>query len=157
MALFLIALAGAALCAAPPDRMSVQVKTGQVRSQPSFLGKITATLAYGDRIAVIDARDAWIHIRVPDSATAGWMHATALTEKKIVLSAGDADVDPAATTDDLALAGKGFNRQIEGEFKAKNRNINFRWIDKMETFVVTQEEMVRFISAGTLSPRGGLQ
>lgn len=155
MTLFFIALAGATLYAAKPELMSVQVKNGQVRSQPTFLGKILATLAYGDRVSLIDARAPWMHIRTIDGATSGWMHATALTEKKIILSSGEADVDRAATTDELALAGKGFSRQVEGEFKAKNRNIDYRWVDRMETFVVQPEEIVRFVTAGDLSFRGG--
>ena len=157
MVFFLIALTGATLYAAKPNLMSVQVKNGQVRSHPSFLGKIIETLAYGDRVAVVDARAAWVHIRVLDTATSGWMHKTALTEKKIILSAGDADVEQTATTNELALAGKGFNRQVEGEFKTKNRNIDYHWINKMETFVVEQEEILEFVKAGDLSPRGDLQ
>ena len=154
---FIIALAGATLYAAKPDLVSIQVKNGRVRSHPSFLGKIIAILSYGDRVSVIDTRPAWMHIRVPDSAASGWMHVSALTEKKIILSAGDTHAGQAATTDELALAGKGFNRQVEGEFKAKNRNIDFRWIDKMETFEVGQEDIVQFVKAGDLSPQGGLQ
>lgn len=136
-------------------QMSVQVKSGQVRANPSFLGKIITTLSHGERVDIIAEKGAWSRIRIPGTATSGWMHTTALTRKKIVLSAGSADVDQTATSDELALAGKGFNKQVEGEFRAKNRQIDFTWIDKMEQFVVSQAQIRRFIEYGGLKPEGG--
>ena len=61
----------------------------------------------------------------------------------------------AASSDEIALAGKGFNKQVEGEFRAKNTNLDFSWIDRMETYVVSQAQMQYFIKAGGLSPEGG--
>ena len=142
---------------AKQKQMSVQVKNGSVRTTPSFLGKIISTLSYGDRVDIVEEKKAWSRIRIPDTATSGWIHTTALTPKKIILSAGSVDVDQAATSDELALAGKGFNKQVEGEFREKNRQIDFTWIDKMEQFVVSQAQIRRFIEYGGLNPEGGSQ
>ena len=84
------------------------------------------------------------------------MHSSALTSKKIELKAGAQDVQASVSSNELALAGKGFNQQVEGQFKAKNPDIDFTWIDRMETFAVTEEQMQQFLQTGGLSPQGGL-
>jgi len=85
------------------------------------------------------------------------VHASALTTKKIALRSGASDVGQAATDDEVALAGKGFNKQVEGEFRLKNQDIDFTWIDKMEAIVISPIEMQRFLSEGNLFPEGGLE
>jgi len=146
-----------AVSGARQRQMSVQVKNGQVRSTPTFLGKIVGTLSYGDRVNLMEEKKTWFRIAMPGAGISGWMHASSLTRKRIVLTAGAADVREAATSDELALAGKGFNQQVEGEFKTKNRQIDFTWIDQMEQYAVSQSQINRFIQYGGLRPLGGGQ
>jgi uncharacterized protein YgiM (DUF1202 family) len=135
--------------------MSIQVKNGAVRSKPSFLGKIVAQLKYGDRVSVQDAKGSWYFIDRPAGRTDGWMHSSALSMKKIVLNPGASDVEQAASSDEITLAGKGFNQQVEKEFKSKNPQVDFTWINKMEKMTVSQNQIQFFIKEGRLSPRGG--
>ena len=151
----LICFTGFAAFAVGRSMMSVQVKTGELRLAPSFLGKIVARLYYGDRIYVIEEKGSWRRVGLSAGAAEGWIHASALTPKKIILQAGAKDVETAASSDELALAGKGFNQQVESEFRAKNPNLDFTWVDKMETYVVSEEEMKQFLEKGGLSPEGG--
>ena len=151
----LICFTGFAAFAVGRSMMSVQVKTGELRLAPSFLGKIVARLYYGDRIYVIEEKGTWRRVGLSAGAAEGWIHASALTPKKIILQAGAKDVEIAASSDELALAGKGFNQQVESEFRAKNPNLDFTWVDKMETYVVSEEEMKQFLEKGGLSPEGG--
>ena len=51
--------------------MSVQVKKGDVRSTPSFLGKIVARLSYGDQVQVQGAKGPWMLVDLVDSGN-GW-------------------------------------------------------------------------------------
>jgi hypothetical protein len=152
---FFIYLTGVGAFAVGPKMMSVQVKKAEVRFTPSFLGKIIAQLSYGDRVQVLEKKDSWTRIGLPGSPDSGWIHSSALTRKKIVLTAGAQDVQTAASSDELALAGKGFNQQVESEFKAKNPNLDFTWIDRMEKFVVSEKQIKQFLKEGGLSPEGG--
>ena len=151
----LICFTGFAAFAVGRNMMSVQVKAGQLRLTPSFLGKIVARLYYGDRIYVIEEKGSWLRVGLSAGAAEGWIHESALTPKKIVLQAGAKDIETAASSDELALAGKGFNQQVESEFRAKNPNLDFTWIDKMEAFVVAENEMKQFLKKGGLTPEGG--
>jgi len=137
--------------------MSVQVKQSPVRTAPSFMARIIATLQYGDRVNVVSARGTWTQVFMATDGLKGWVHSSALTRKKIVLKAGAADVNKTATSDELALAGKGFNKQVEGEFRNKNRDLDFARIDKMEKVTVAQDDIRAFLKEGAVSPQGGVQ
>ena len=150
----LIVFTGLTVFALEQKLMSIQVKKGTVRSQPSFLGKVIAQLNYGDQFTVRTAKGPWYLIDGPGTNPDGWMHSSALSAKKIVLKPGASDVEQAASSDELTLAGKGFNQQVEKDFKSKNPNVDFSRIDKMEKMVVSQKQIQMFIKEGKLSPQG---
>lgn len=137
------------LCAGPvlAKEMSVQVRNGQLRADPSFLGKLVTSVDYGARVNVAEERGDWRRVALPDG-TSGWIHQSALTPKKIVMQAGSADVSTAASGQELALAGKGFNSDVEADFKRKNAEIDFTWIDRMEKIKFTAEQMSAFLRDG---------
>ena len=141
--------------AAGPKLVSVQVKEGHVRSGPSFLSEVIAKVAYGDRVELLGKEGTWSKVGLTGKGRQGWMHSSALTTKKIVLKAGARDVEETASSNEIALAGKGFNADVEREFKAKHKEVDFAWIDQMEKIVVSSAEMLEFVEAGALSPEGG--
>ena len=152
----LICLNGFPVFAAKQKMMSIQVKKGEIRSTPSFLGNIVARLSYGDRVYVREEKGPWVRVGLPGNGHEGWVHTSILTSKKIVFKSGAANVQTSASSDELALAGKGFSKQVENEFKGKNPNINYAWIDRMEKFVVSEKQIKQFLKEGNLSPKGGL-
>lgn len=149
-----IVLTGFAVFAIEQKMMSIQVKKGALRSRPSFLGKIVAQLKYGDRVAVQDIKGSWYLIDNPRGKADGWMHSSALSMKKIVLKPGASDVAQAASSDEITLAGKGFNQQIENDFRSKNPQLDFSWINKMEKMTVSQSQIQAFVKKGQLAPKG---
>jgi SH3-like domain-containing protein len=153
LSLVWVALTATAL-AAGPVAMSVQVKNGQIRATPSFLGKLVAPLNYGDRLQVLEQQGDWSKVTAPGGQT-GWVHSSALTKKKIALQAGAQNAQTAASGDEMALAGKGFNSAVEADFKAKNRHIDFTWVDKMEKIKVAPESMQQFLKQGGIQPAEG--
>lgn len=136
---------------------SIQIKTGSLRTTPSFMSKIVATVAYGDRVETLDHKNGWSNVRRPGAKQSGWIHDSALTHKKIDLAAGQSDVAQGATGGEIALAGKGFNEQVEREVKLKNPQLDFKMIDQMEKIVVSDSQMRQFLKAGRVSPQGGVQ
>ena len=147
----------AAALATADNLMSIQIKKGQLRTAPSFLGKIVAELNYADRVAVLEKKEAWFKVRASAKNAEGWLHASALTSKKIVLKPGAQDVAQSASSDELALAGKGFSKQVEGEFQSKNPQLDYTLLNRMEQVVISQEQIEQFIKDGDLSPKGGIK
>lgn len=150
--LALAALATTALADGPA--MSVQVKSGQLRAAPSFLGKLVGNVNYGERLQVVERQGDWSKVTTP-AGQDGWIHTSALTKKKISMKAGTQDAQAAASGDELALAGKGFNSEVEADFKAKNRNVDFTWVDKMEKLKVSPEAVQQFLKEGGVQPNEG--
>lgn len=130
--------------------MSVQIQTGQLRSSPSFLARIVGEVAYARQVQVLEERTGWMRVAVPGSELIGWMHESALSRRRIVLQAGDADVERAATTGEIALAGKGFNEQVEREFRFRNPDLDFRKIDQMQASRPTMAQVHQFALEGRL-------
>ncbi len=138
------------------QQMSVQVRAGQLRATPSYLGKVAASVAYGDRLTVVQKQGAWYSVK-DARGRSGWIHESALTTKRVVLKSGSTDVAAGAGGDEIALAGKGFNEQVEGEYKAQNADADYAWVDRMEAMVVAPEQAVAFLAAGEVVAKGGAQ
>lgn len=123
--------------------MSVQVRSAPLRAGPSYLASGTTTLEYGDRVVIVEKRTSWFLCRHPDGRQ-GWLHESALSTKRIVMQASDS-VATTASSREVALAGKGFNQQVEHEFKNRNPSMDFTWVDRMESMAITEAEIRRFI------------
>ncbi len=136
------------------EKKSVQVRESHLRNSPSFLGKIVATVHYGDRLTVLEDKSPWVKTSI--NGKQGWLHDSALTTQTIVLNPNAKTVASAADSDEIALAGKGFNKQVEDKFRQTHTHANFAMVDKMETSMnISQKEIEAFLKQGNLHPQGG--
>jgi uncharacterized protein YraI len=149
-----LVLLSAAIAAEQPKAMSVNVKETQVRATPSYLGKVLGVLAYGDRVEVAGSQAGWVKVSAPAKGLSGWVSESALTAKKVVLSSGSSEASQQASSGEVALAGKGFNSQVEGENR-KDASFDYATVDRMERIAVAPEAMDAFVKAGELSSLGG--
>jgi uncharacterized protein YgiM (DUF1202 family) len=154
-AVTLLVLSSAVVQAASPKQMSVVVKVTQVRSSPSYLGKVLGTIAYGERVDVLEVQKDWARVSVSTQKLSGWTNLSALTEKRIVLSSGSGNVDQSASSGEVALAGKGFNSQIEAQYR-QDGQLDYSWVDKMGKITETPEAISTFLASGGLNG-GGLK
>ena len=76
-------------------------------------------------------------------------------KKDIILNPISEEVKEAASSDEIVLAGKGFNKQVEEKFKQANKNIDFTWVDKMEKMVISQTKIQDFVIKGGLKAEVG--
>ena len=141
-----MALAATAAWAA--KEMSVQVRDGQLRNRASFLGTVVGTVAYGDRVTVNQTQAGWCE--VTSAGKTGWIHESALTPKKVVLASGTTDARAGASGEEVALAGKGFSKEVEAEYKKQNKNVDYTWVDWMGRQTVPSEQLVEFLKQGDL-------
>ena len=135
--------------------LQVGVKSGPLRASPAPFGKILATLGYGDRVEALEVSGAWQRVR--HGKVEGWMHGTLLSSRVTELSAGEGTVSTLASSDDLTLAGKGFNSQVESAYRKRHAALNYAAIDRMEQQVVTPKQMLGFFAEGGIIPEGGVQ
>jgi len=148
-----------ALCLAGAVRaetMRVQVQTGQVRSAPSFLGQVVATVPYGQAVQTLEAQGAWQQVRTAGGSV-GWMHSSALTTKRIAAQTAGTTASAGATGDELALAGKGFSADVEASFKNAHAEIDFTWVNRMAAQNASPAQIQAFVRTGGLKQNGGAQ
>lgn len=136
--------------------MSIQIRQGHVRQAPSFLSAVQGVLPYGAQVRVQSEQEDWVNVLCHQSGLSGWLHASALTPKKIILDPSDKDVSVSASSDEYALAGKGFNEDVENRFRAGNPHLDFSWINRMETFNVSAQDKQNFLSSGRVYPERGV-
>jgi uncharacterized protein YgiM (DUF1202 family) len=136
------------------EKMSVQVRSSELRDSPSFLGSSVASVVYGEQVEVVGQQGNWMEVNA-SSGTKGWIHQSALTKKRIAFSSGGADVETGASGEELAVAGKGFNADVEKEFKVDHADIDFTWVDTMEQMKVSPQELMSFLTEGGVQPQVG--
>lgn len=140
---------------AKQEWLSVAVRNGALRQQPMPFGKVVASLGYGERVDVLAEQGLWRKVRDQKQGREGWMHSASLIAKTITLKPGER-VGAGASEDELALGGKGFNAQVEAEYKARGKNLDYASVDWMERIQVSPEAMREFLAKGGLqNPEGG--
>jgi len=139
---------------AKPHVLYVQVKSGDVRATPSYLGKLVGTAGYGIAMTIEENKGSWMKVASADGKLSGWMHASLLTKEEIKMNASD-NAELAASSGEMALATKGFNSDVEKAFKNKNPNVSFEWVDKMEAIKVKDSDIAKFIKDGDIKPKEG--
>jgi hypothetical protein len=133
--------------------MSVQVRDGQLRATPSFLGTVVAVVGYADQVDVLQQQGDWMEVSCKGQK--GWIHSSALTTKLISLRSGSTDAQTKASGRELALAGKGFNADVEAEYRRGHRNANFVAVDQMELVKIAPPEILAFLEKGGVKPGAG--
>ncbi|RPJ39712.1 MAG: SH3 domain-containing protein [Planctomycetaceae bacterium] len=149
LVVLLVISAGAAL-AGP---MSVQVRNCRVRATPSQLGSTVAMVDYGAVVQAGTPQKGWYPVTTADGKT-GWVHESALSRKPIAMRAGTSDAATGVSSDEVALAGKGFNEQVEKKLRSEGK-LDYTWVDRMATFNAGADQIMKFRMQGRLP--GGQQ
>jgi SH3-like domain-containing protein len=102
---------------------TVQVREAQVREEPSYLSPVVFRAGYTSRVRVVDDRDEWRRIEVPDRQDlTGWLLASALIEKQIVLQAPNKKTaKKLAQKKEQSLAGRSFQDEVEKKLRGKEK------------------------------------
>ena len=122
--------------------MYVAVRSAELRSSSGFFGSTVGNLDLGDAVTVIQDNGKWMEIRA-ENALSGWIAATSLSPRRVT---GETH---SATAREIALAGKGFSRDVEAEYR--ENGLDYSMVDAMENLIISKEELLQFINDGRLS------
>jgi uncharacterized protein YgiM (DUF1202 family) len=133
---------------------AAQVKEGQtayvtakslpVKSGTGFFARTLGTLKYGDPVTVVRINGKWAEIRSSVQIN-GWAAQANLSAKRVTASGGSS-----ASSREVAMAGKGFNEEVENAYKSSHA-VNYGAVDAVESQVVSDDELLTFIKEGRLS------
>lgn len=126
----------------------VSVREGILRATPAPLGAIKGKIPYDTEVRVERTQDAWVLISQPDS---GWLHASSLggSPSSGALVPGKAGRGASVSANEVSLAGKGFDRNVEAAYRQTHGALRYDLIDRVERVTVAEEEVRQFVAAGT--------
>jgi len=129
--------------------MYVAVKTVELKSAAGFFASAKGNLAYGAAVTVLQIDDKWAEVKsVSSPSVSGWVSIANLSAKRVV-----SNTSTGATAQEVALAGKGFNQEIENAYKSGGK-LNYADVDRTEAQKVSSRELRDFISEGRLFTGG---
>lgn len=125
----------------------VNVQQSELKEKASNFGKTVQSLEYAQPVTLIEDNGKWAKISL-ENGTQGYVNSASLTKRKIRSSGFS------ASASELALAGKGFNVEIENTYK-QSGNVDFDSVDDMESFRIKNNELLSFLKEGNLNEGAG--
>jgi uncharacterized protein YgiM (DUF1202 family) len=121
-------------------------KTVTLKSSTGFFAGTRGILKYGERVTVLQVNGKWVEVRSASNTTlSGWTASANFSVKQVVAGSSSS-----ATAQEVALAGKGFNQEVENAYKTKG-NLNYADVDKTEAVTVSEADLKKFLEEGRLA------
>ncbi|MBU8913827.1 MAG: SH3 domain-containing protein [Spirochaetales bacterium] len=132
------------------DSLFVQVRESELRSAPGFLSQIVEKLSLGDELSYVGERAGWYQVTLPATDQSGWIHEGSVREnKETTLQLAGEGTTRTVSSREIALAGRGFSENMEGEYESGNE-LDFSAVDDLEARRVGPEEIVAFVLEASL-------
>jgi uncharacterized protein YgiM (DUF1202 family) len=136
------------------ETVIVKIQSTNLRKEPKFYSPTVAVLRAGENLERLSAQEGWIQVRT-SGGLVGWVHSSAVETKKFNLLAIDKELKTQASASEVALASKGFNKQVEESYRAKHGEVSYVWVEKMLQMRVSAAEIEQFLKKGKLGEFGG--
>ena len=147
--IFTLCVCIAAAAAAQASRGGTMYVTSRIldlKSSTGFFARKTGSLEYGTQVTVLQVNGKWAEVRSAANASlSGWTNTANLSAKRVV-----AGSTTSASASEVALAGKGFNQEIENAYKSDG-SLNYADVDRTEAQQVDEETLRSFLVEGRLS------
>ena len=132
----------------------VKIQTTSIRQNPQFFAPAIVSLKAGDKLTKVGESNGWIQVKTP-TGLVGWIHSSAVEVPKLNLLASNDPMKTQAKASEVALAGKGFNKQVEDSYKSKHAELNFALVDRMLQVKIASNQIESFLRQGRLGDFGG--
>jgi hypothetical protein len=144
----------ALLAMAADSIVVVKIQATAIRQKPQFFAPTLVAVKAGDRLTKVSEADGWIQVKTQTGLT-GWIHSSAVDVPKLNLLASNDPLKTQAKASEVALAGKGFNKQVEDSYKSKHTELNFALVDRMLQVKAASGAIENFLRLGRLGDFGG--
>ena len=135
------------------ETLKVTQENQSLYPAPDFASAPIAGLPAGAQVSVVEKSGDWYKVNYQGQV--GWMHSRSLSRgSKLSLPGILTGKGPVkeTTTDEAALAGKGFSPETEAAFRDKHPDLNFALVDRVESFKASPALIQGFIQEGGLNP-----
>ncbi len=131
------------------ETVTVITKQSAIRESCRFFSPVKATVHYNDVLEIISKEGEWYKVKF--EAVQGCIHKSSIEKKSISLSNLVGSEKQSTSGDEVALAGKGFNPQVEAAYQKENPSLNFRAVDRVESYDTSESKLIQFIQSGKLN------
>jgi hypothetical protein len=131
--------------------VKVITQEAMIRKDKRFFAPALVRAPFGAALQESGREGDWF--RVSYQGKEGWIHKSAVQEQKFQLSSLAGGQAEEASQDEVALAGKGFNPQVESQYKKDNSQLAaaYAQVDRVEAMTVPQPTLNQFIASGKLN------
>ena len=127
------------------DTAWVSSKTADLKSSTGFFASNRGRLDMAAEVTVLQVKGNWVEVRSrANSSLSGWTASSNLSARRIVASGAG------ASASEIALAGKGFNQEVEDAYRAQG-SLNFDDVDRIEAITVSMDDLYAFVVEGRLN------
>lgn len=146
---FLFLLAAGSIPQGPGDTLIVTRKATKVRAQKRVFAPGVADLVEGDKLECLGKDGAWLEVKFRD--VTGYLHQSDVTARKDVRLSGEG-VRESYSASEAAAARKGFNPQVEKQYRTDNPELNkaFDLVDKIQAGKADEQAVEVFLRQGGL-------
>ncbi len=137
------------------ETLKVSQPNQQLYPEADFAGTPLGPVPVDAEVNVIRQSGDWY--KVEYQGKTGWLHRQAFPQAKAAskfslpgLLTGGAVKE--TSSDEVALAGKGFTPEVESAYRQKHPEMNFSMVDKVEANRVSEPQLQAFIKEGGLKP-----
>jgi len=135
--------------------VKVITQEAMIRADKRFFAPALVRAPFGAALEELGREGDWF--RVNYQGKEGWIHKSAIQEQKFQLSSLAGGQAEEASRDEVALAGKGFNPEVEKAFRDKNPKMRYDLVNQVQAYRVEEQKLQAFIRAGNLREPGGVQ
>ena len=142
-----LAVAGGTAESSSNKTMYVAVKVAELKSGTGAFASTVGTLNYGDSVTVLQTSGRFMQVRSnANSSLTGWTAESNLTTRQVV-----AGTSSTASASEVAMAARGFNQEVEQEYRTQNRNLNYADVDRVEALTTNNDDLKKFLEEGHLA------
>ncbi|MGE4158574.1 MAG: SH3 domain-containing protein [Planctomycetota bacterium] len=141
-----------------PRVVYVQVESAVLREKPGYLSKLVgedgrpSVFGYGTQLPVSEVQGSWI--KVVRGSVKGWIHESAVNTKRIELASGPSQ-RTGVSDEEVLIAGKGFSKEVEDEYRKGHASLRYDAVDAMEKRVFSLGALAKFLEDGSVTPGTG--
>lgn len=134
------------LCIA--ETAKVITKENAIRTDCRFFSVVKSKIKYNDEVEILSQSGDWF--KVIFGNVKGCIHKSAIKKNEFSLTGLMGTGTRSTSSDEVALAGKGFNPQVESSYKQKHPDLNFTLVDEIEGYSLSEIQLKNFLTEGGL-------
>jgi hypothetical protein len=132
------------------ETATVIVKENAIRESCKFFAPVKVSVHAGNVLEILSQNGDWFQVRFNNIQ--GCIHKSAIEKKSVSLTDKLLGPQkPSVTGDEVALAGKGFNPQVEEAYKKKNPGMNYAAVNNLEGYKIPENKVQEFAAGGKLN------